>query len=153
VPTSRLILIAEDSSDDLLLLKRSFAKAGIINPTSIVRSGREVIAYLSGEGIYADRSQYPFPGILLLDIHMPDGNGFEVLEWKRDKLPVKGLLTIVLSRLEEISNINRAYALGANSFLTKPGNPEELQGLIRVFHDYWILRNKAPAIEQQNDFS
>jgi CheY-like chemotaxis protein len=150
VPTSRVILIAEDDPDDLFLLKRSFSKSGIINPIREVRSGHGVIAYLNGDGAYADRDQYPYPSILLLDINMPNGDGFEVLSWIRNKCPVKGMLVIVLSRLEDISGINRSYALGANSFLTKPGNAEDLQGLIRVFKDYWILRNAAPSIERDD---
>ena len=84
--------------------------------------------YLDGRGKYADRETYPFPSILLLDLHMPEGDGFAVL-----------------SRVDEIKNINRAYALGANSFLTKPSHEQDLQALIRSFHDYWIVRNKRPA--------
>lgn len=146
----RRILIADDSSDDLFLLKRAFATAGIINPVSEVRSGREAIAYIKGEGRFADREQYPTPGILLLDLHMPDGDGFTVLEWLRNKHGSNGLLVIVLSRVDEIKNINRAYALGANSFLTKPGEKAELEGLIRSFKDYWLLRNRPPVPTDPN---
>jgi CheY-like chemotaxis protein len=144
VPKNRLILIADDSAEDLLLLKRSFQKAGVVNPVREVRSGREAILYLKGEGPYADREKFPFPEILLLDLNMPEGDGFEVLQWIKNKLPVRGLLIIVLSRLDEMKSINRAYSLGANSFLAKPGDPAELNNLIRVFGDYWLLRNKAP---------
>jgi CheY-like chemotaxis protein len=148
VPRSRLILVADDSSDDLLLLQRAFHTVGVINPIREVRSGEEAIGYLRGDGPYSDRVKYPFPGILLLDLHMPDGDGFKVLSWIRDKLPMAGLLIIVLSGAKEMRDVNRAYALGANSFLTKPGEPKELEQLIRSFHDYWILRNRPPALEQ-----
>lgn len=148
VPASSVILIADDSTDDLFLLKRSLQQNAVVNPIQEVRSGRQAIAYLNGEGPFADRAQYPFPGILLLDLHMPDGDGFEVLTWIRNKLTTTGLLIIVLSRLDEIKNINRAYALGAKSFLTKPGDPQELQQLIKAFKDYWILRNKPPEIQE-----
>ncbi len=141
------ILIADDSSNDLLLLKRAFAKVGILNPTREVRSGRQAIAYLEGRDEYADREKYPLPGILLLDLHMPDGTGFDVLQWIRDKGTVRKLLIIVLSNAYEIKNINRAYELGANSFLTKPGDLAELEQLIQSFRDYWLVRNRLPGPE------
>ena len=144
VPTSRVILIADDNADDLFLLRRSLQQNCILNPIQEVRSGHEAIAYLNGGHPYEDRARYPFPGILLLDLHMPKGDGFEVLTWIRDKLESTGLLIIVLSRLNEIKDINRAYALGAKSFLTKPGDPQELRQLINAFKDYWIVRNKPP---------
>ena len=147
MPTSRVILIADDSADDLFLLTRSLKQNDVVNPVQEVRSGHEAIAYLNGDGLFADRAKYPFPGILLLDLHMPNGDGFDVLTWIRDKLTTTGLLIIVLSRLDEIKSINRAYALGAKSFLTKPGDAQELQQLIKAFKDYWIVRNKPPEIE------
>jgi len=79
VSQNRLILIADDSADDLFLLKRAFKRVGVINPSVEVCSGQEVISYLRGEGRFADRQKFPFPGILLLDFKMPNGDGFEVL--------------------------------------------------------------------------
>jgi CheY-like chemotaxis protein len=139
--------MVDDSADDRFLLRRAFAKAGVINPVFEAKSGREAIAYLSGEGVFADRTKYPLPSILLLDLHMPGTDGFGVLQWLRDKYTVGSMLVVVLSRLDEIKNINRAYALGANSFLTKPGNAEEVDSLIKSFHDYWIVRNKSPQTD------
>ena len=138
------ILIVDDSSDDFLLLKRAFQKTGVENPLSWVRSGREAINYLSGVGPYHDRAMFPMPSVILLDLNMPDGDGFDVLTWIRNKYPSGALLIVVLTRVEEIKKINRAYKLGANSFLTKPGSPEELQELINIFTGYWLLNNRMP---------
>lgn len=148
VGSAPCILIVDDSSDDVLLLKRAFKKAGVANPIQTVSSGREAIAYLQGTGEFANRSKHPMPSVILLDLHMPDGDGFEVLQWIRNKFPSGGLLIVVLTRVEELRKINRAYALGANSFLTKPGSPEELQELIRIFSGYWLLTNRMPDYSQ-----
>jgi CheY-like chemotaxis protein len=142
-----VILLADDSEDDRLLIKRGFQKAGVLNPIREVTTGRQVMAYLNGDTPYDNRVQYPLPAILLLDLSMPDGDGFQVLRWIRNKLVCAPFLIIVLSRLNEIKHINRAYGLGANSFLTKPGSEDELMGLIRAFRDYWILENKAVGPE------
>jgi CheY-like chemotaxis protein len=147
VGTAPAILIVDDSLDDFVLLKRAFSKAGVGNPIYWVRSGSEAIKYLSGKEQYEDRTAYPQPSVILLDLKMPDGDGFEVLTWIRNKFPNGGLLVVVLTHVEEIRKINRAYALGANSFLTKPGNPDELQELINIFTGYWLLNNRTPTQE------
>lgn len=144
--SARSILIVDDSSDDVILLKRAFQKAGVVNPLSWVRSGREAILYLKGEPPFDNRAIYPFPSVILLDLNMPDGDGFDVLTWIRNKFPNGGLLVVVLTHVEEIRKINRAYSLGANSFLTKPGDPEELQELINIFSGYWLLNNHGPSV-------
>lgn len=141
----------DDSSDDLLLLKRAFKKAGVANPLHCVKSGREAIAYLQGLSPFDDRAKHPLPSVILLDLQMPDGDGFDVLQWIRNKFPSGGLLVVVLTRVEELRKINRAYALGANSFLTKPGSQEELQELIRIFSGYWLLTNRMPDNSQSAD--
>src|SRR5688572_12723268 len=122
---NQVILLADDDPNDRFLLRRAFHRLGIQNPLFEVCDGAEAIQFLSGEGRYADREAYPFPGILLLDLQMPRVSGLEVLEWVRSKLTIPGLLIIVLSRSDELRQVNRAYALGANSFLTKPGRSEE----------------------------
>lgn len=147
------ILIVDDSSDDFLLLQRAFVKSGVGNPLYWVRSGGEAIRYLSGVGKYENRETYPIPSVILLDLNMPDGDGFDVLTWIRNKYPSGGLLVVVLTRVEEIRKINRAYSLGANSFLTKPGNPEELQELINIFSGYWLLNNRRPEPSEEEGSS
>jgi CheY-like chemotaxis protein len=144
MPHSQVILLVDDDRNDRFLLRRAFEVAGVVNAIYEVSDGAKAIAYLGGEGIYADRALFPFPGIILLDLNMPGMSGFDVLQWIRSKLTVQGLLIIVLSRVDEVRQVNRAYALGANSFLTKPGKEEDLHGLITAFRDYWILRNRPP---------
>jgi len=144
------ILIVDDSSDDFFLLKRAFSKAGVVNPIYWVQSGGEAIQYLNGSGAYTDRDAYPIPSVILLDLSMPDGDGFDVLTWIRNKYPNGGLLVVVLTRVEEIRKINRAYALGANSFLTKPGNAVELQELVNIFSGYWLLNNRGPQPQRSD---
>ena len=140
-----LILMVDDDANDRFLLRRAFAKIGVLNPVKELDSGAAAIAYLNGDGPFEDRDQFPFPAVLLLDLHMPGTDGFAVLRWIRDKLTVGGLLIVVLSRLDEIKNIERAYQLGANSFLSKPGDFLELEQLIRSFHDYWLVHNRPPG--------
>ena len=97
VPHNRVILLVDDNSDDRVLLRRAFSKAGIINLVHDAATGREAIRYLAGEGPYADRERFPLPGIVLLDLNMPEIDGFGVLEWMRSKMVTGGVLVIVLT--------------------------------------------------------
>jgi CheY-like chemotaxis protein len=144
---NQVILLADDDPNDRFLVRRAFQKLGITNPLYEVHDGSAAIAYLAGEGQYSNRALFPFPGILLLDLQMPRVGGLEVLEWIRSKLTVSGLLIIVLSRNDELRQVNRAYALGANSFLTKPNSDQELEGLISSFRNYWMVKNTPPRAE------
>ena len=79
----KLILLVEDNEDDVSLIERAFARAGIDNPLQVVRDGEQAVSYLKAEGEYADRVKYPLPSLVLLDLKMPRRNGFEVLSWIR----------------------------------------------------------------------
>jgi len=148
MPDHALILIAEDSDDDILLIQRSLEKAAVFNPTQIVRNGEEVIAYLEGRGSFASRDEYPLPALLLLDLKMPRTDGFEVLAWIRQQPAFKALRIIVLTSSEDIRDVNHAYEFGANSFLVKPIDFEKFVEIARFLKDYWLRTDKAPSLSR-----
>ena len=129
-----IVLLVDDSEDDTLLVRRVFERVGFASPLQIVRDGEEMIAYLNGVGAYGDRTQFPLPTAVLLDLHMPRKNGFEVLIWIRQQPGLKRLRVYILSASSQPGDIQRAYDLGANSYLVKPGTLDELtimtQGLL-----------------------
>ena len=120
---NRVILVAEDSDDDIDLLKIAFRRLGVKNPIQIVRDGQEVIDYLSGTGEYADRLRFPVPAIMFLDLKMPRKTGLEVLEWLAEHSECSLIPTMVFSSSSQDSDITRAYELGANCYMVKPSSP------------------------------
>lgn len=134
---TKTILLAEDSQDDIDLFLHVMRKSGLRNPVIVVHDGEEAIAYLKGEGNFADRDKYPLPEILMLDLKMPRMNGFQVLDWIQTQEHLKKLLVVVLSHLGETREINQAYDLGARSYLTKPVTTEDLVNLTTHFGGYW----------------
>jgi CheY-like chemotaxis protein len=142
------VLIAEDGEADVELLRRSFNQAGLHVPMHIVGDGEECIAYLSGVGRYMHREEYPLPDLLLLDLKMPRKNGFEVLKWLRSQPGFSALRVVVLTTSERIRDINEAYALGANSFLTKPLNFVDFTNTIQAMYNFWMEHSKKPQIER-----
>lgn len=147
LPRCNTILLAEDSFEDAFLLKRAFQKAGVNVRMELVRDGQDAIAYLKGEGPFCDRVQFPFPGLLLLDLKMPRVDGFTVLRWIQDQERMRRLLVTVLSSSEEPEDVNRAYDLGANSYLVKPGRLEGLESLVKRVQGYWLEMNYPPDCE------
>ena len=142
-----VILLADDSEDDVLMFCRAFKDVGYQSALQVVRHGDEVVAYLSGAGKFSNRAEYPLPTLLLLDLKMPRRNGFEVLEWVRSQPGLRRMLVIVLTTSERIEDINRAYQLGANSFLSKPLDFGEFRLMLNSLHQYWTTFNRAPSTE------
>lgn len=144
MPTPALspILYAEDEPDDVFFMIRACKHAGIESLIQTVTDGHEVIRYLSGDGKYADRNRYPLPRLVLLDLHMPDLSGFDVLQWIRSTPSVAMIPVLVLTASSSESDIERASALGANGYLIKPGSPEELNKMTKALRDYWLTQDR-----------
>jgi CheY-like chemotaxis protein len=143
-----ILLLVDDSPDDAELVRLSFGKAGIGNPLKVVGSGEEAMAYLSGTGKYANRDEYPVPELILLDLKMPGVDGFEVLTWVKREPELSKIPVVVLTSSEQMKDVNRAYELGANSFLIKPFDFTDRIGLAQMVKHYWLGRNKGPAVER-----
>ncbi len=146
-PTS-VILLAEDEEDDVFLIKRAFQKSLVANPVVRVRDGEEALAYLKGEGKFADRQEFPFPGFVLLDLKMPRRSGFELIEWVRSDPLLKRLPLVVLTSSKDNPDINRAYALGANTYLVKPVEFEGLIEMLRTLNCYWCMLAEKPSFPE-----
>src|SRR5437016_14158370 len=106
MPDQAIILLAEDREDDVLLIRKAFSKANISNPLQVVRDGEEAIAYLSGEGKYSNRDEYPLPDLFLLDLKMPGKDGFDVLRWVRQQTGLSALSVVVLTSSEDMRDVN-----------------------------------------------
>ena len=148
MPEHSPILLAEDREDDILLIRKAFASAYIPNPLYFVRDGEEAIAYLRGEGTYANRAEFPLPDLLLLDLKMPRVDGFEVLQWIREQPSLSSLRIVVLTSSDQLRDVNRAYQLGANSFLVKPLDFQNFRSLSKMIEGYWLNTSKAPEVSR-----
>ena len=140
------LLLVEDEDNDVLLLRRAFVKAGILNPIHAVSSAEGALAYLAGEGVYADRLKYPLPTLVLLDLKLPGKDGFEVLEWIRRHPTLSALRVIVLTSSTRARDSDRAHQLRANSYLIKPVEFDHLVALSSTLGNYWLRMNEAPQL-------
>ncbi|MBU1877394.1 MAG: response regulator [Chloroflexi bacterium] len=144
--THHTILLVEDDPNDVLLVQRAFRKANLINPIQVVGDGEAAVAYLAGQGPYADRQRHPLPVLMLLDLKLPRLSGHEVREWLRQQPGLKRLPVVVLSSSQERADVNRAYDLGANSYLVRPVALETLIDMVKTLNLYWMILSEKPEV-------
>jgi CheY-like chemotaxis protein len=144
VSDQAVILIVEDLEDDIVLIRRAFAKAFLPNPVQVVRDGEEAVAYLRGVGKYSNRAEYPLPDLVLLDLKLPRMDGFEVLEWIRKEPGITALPVLVLTSSDHLRDVNRAYELGANSFFVKELDFQNYVEFSKLLQHYWLNLAKRP---------
>jgi CheY-like chemotaxis protein len=142
---SKTILLVEDDENDVFFLTYAFEAAGVINPVVVAKDGQEAINYLAGEGRYSDRSRYPLPGLVLLDLKLPVKTGLDVLRWIRQS-GMRHLLVIVLTSSKDPHDVDEAYRLGARSFLVKPLSISERLEMAKVIKRYWLELNQLPSV-------
>jgi CheY-like chemotaxis protein len=141
------ILVVDDDPDDLILIRAAFKAVGVTSKIQTLTSGNEAVAYLKGEGKYADRSVYEYPDFVLSDLKMPGLDGFAVLEHLK-KNPESAIIpTVIFSGSRDNDDIQKAYLLGASSYHVKPSDPAALRRLVQVLYDYWVLC-EAPEVDR-----
>lgn len=142
MPT-HVLLVAEDDETDARLLERALRRSESEFKMVRVENGEQVIAYLEGRGRYADRALYPLPRVVLLDLRMPRKDGFDVLRWRQGS-PQRFRVPIVVFTSSSLSqDVERAYALGANSYVIKPTASDQLESVVRALHEWWARHNVA----------
>jgi len=144
---SEAILLVEDDENDVVLMKRALESAGVENPLVVAEDGLDALAYLAGEGKYADRKHFPLPAIVFLDLNLPGKGGHEILEWIRARPEFDSLIVIVLTASRLPLDLSRAYRLGANSYVVKPATVAQLTELAKAFRWYWLNFNASPNKE------
>lgn len=132
-----VLLIVDDDSSDLLLIERAFRQNGINDEIHCLDSGPKAIAYLKGEGEYADRSRFPYPSLVMTDLKMPGKDGFSVLEHIKDNPQWQMIPVLVLSGSDDTDDVKRAYCMGASCYVKKPTHYSELRRLLKLFYDFW----------------
>ena len=132
------ILVVEDDPNDRFFVERGFRAIGVTDPIHLLADGNDAIAYLMGEGKYADRNKFAYPTFIITDLKMPGADGFAVLEFLKGNPKWAVIPTIVLSASYDPDDIKKSYMLGASSYHVKPNTNKALENQLRVIHDYWM---------------
>jgi CheY-like chemotaxis protein len=140
------VLLVDDNLDDVLLMRRAFSGTVISAPLVVVNGGEAAIRYLRGSEPYADRTAYPLPLLMLLDLKMPRVSGFDVLTWLRSQPLLRRLPVVVLTSSSQEEDVNRAYDLGVNSYIVKPSSLKQIDEVAAQIDAYWLNLNQRPAL-------
>jgi CheY-like chemotaxis protein len=140
-----MILLIEDDPADARLIQRALGKLGLTDVVTRLNNGEDAVSYLRGDEPFENRRSYPLPSLILLDIKLPRRNGFEVLQWLRKQADVlRRTPVVMLTSSRHAVDVNRAYDLGANSYLVKPESYDQLAELGRRIKEYWMGTNENP---------
>lgn len=135
---SIVILLAEDDPDDRYLISEAFDEGELPSKLYIVSDGEELLDYLYQRGKYANQSEWPSPGLILLDLNMPRKDGREVLVEIKGDPELRRIPIVVLTTSQAEEDIVRSYDLGVSGFITKPVSFKGLLGVMKSLGDYWL---------------
>ncbi len=138
------ILLVEDNTSDAELTIRALNKKHIANSIIHLKDGASALDFLFGEGEFANRNINNRPKIILLDLKMPKVDGLEVLRRIKNDDHTKKIPVVVLTSSKENPDIEKAYALGANSYIVKPVEFDGFSKAIGELGFYWLLLNESP---------
>ena len=145
VTATTTFLLVEDDPNDVLMVEMEFQRAPVQIRLVSVNDGDQAIQYLEGGGPYSDRRRFPIPDVILLDLKMRRVGGFQFLEWLRAGPPgLRCIPVVVMSSSELQEDVDRAYALGANSYLVKPVDWNLFRERIRALGVYWAEHVETP---------
>lgn len=140
-----VILIVEDSPQDLELTVRALRQSKVGNRLQVARDGAEALEYLFGGGAFPDRKVEDAPTLILLDLKLPKVDGLEVLIRIKADSRTRSIPVVMLTSSKEQRDIIESYRLGVNSYIVKPVNFERFTATVQELGLYWTLLNRAPG--------
>lgn len=139
--TKHDILIIEDNESDAILMEEAARETLMQNNIFVVNRASEGIKFLNQQEDYADK---PRPDLIIMDLRMPDLNGFEFLQIAKQDPRFAHIPIIVLTGSDEDTDIAQAYKLMANCYIVKPVNFTKYKKVVSVINDFWLGVAKLP---------
>jgi CheY-like chemotaxis protein len=133
-----VILMADDDADDRLLAQEAMHESRVLNELHFVEDGVQLLNYLRGVDGYEDRTRFPLPGLILLDLNMPKMDGREALAEIKADPRLRRIPVVILTTSKAEEDMVKGYDLGAASYITKPVTFDALVELMRTLGRYWV---------------
>jgi CheY-like chemotaxis protein len=144
-PMLKPILLVEDKADDRDLITRALKRINCPLVIQTAETGKEAIAYVRGEGLYADRQNYPIPVLILMDLQLPDMKGTEIIQKLRAESQTRWVPMILITGNEGPGVASAGYRAGASAVLGKPYSLEELEQQMTAVCDFWLRWSRSPT--------
>lgn len=130
-----VVLLVEDNPDHAFLTQEAFEECGQKINLQHVDNGEKCLMFLRRQAPFETA---PRPDLILLDLHMPRMNGFEVMEAIAGDEALCGITVVVLSTSAEGKEVQRMYRLGCRSFMVKPFDFSVFSAAIKQLTSYWF---------------
>lgn len=137
------LLLVEDNPDEEMLALRALRRSGITCDISVARTGGEAMGYLQN-CIDQGWVGHQLPHLILLDLHLPDISGLEILKFIRSQEAIAIIPVVVLTSSSKETDLLRGYELGVNSYIQKPLELKEFVEQLAMLIKYWVARNRFP---------
>ena len=138
------ILLVEDTESDAELAIRALRKRGLANKLVWLTDGAQALDFIFGEGEYAQRNVENHPKVILLDLRLPKVSGVEVLRRIKGDPHARNIPVVVVTSSKEDADLVECYALGVNSYISKPVEFDEFTKAVGDLGFYWLLVNRRP---------
>ncbi len=138
------ILVVEDDPVDREMIGLAFQRASVERPVVTVSDGQEAMEYLTGQGPSKKRRPGELPAVVVLDLDLPRMDGFEFMQKMKAQPELARIPVVVLTTSQTDQDLSRSYTVGANSYITKPGDFEQLVEIARAIETYWCRLNRVP---------
>lgn len=130
------VLYVEDDENDVFFLRHALERQGLSDRLKVVNNGAQAIEYLSGEGKFSDREEFPLPALIVLDLELPQVSGLKVLEWKQQQPLLQAIPVVVLSGSGRASDQEKANQLGAVMFFKKSSDVTQFRRLAQYIQQH-----------------
>jgi two-component system, response regulator len=136
------ILLVEDNPNDVQLTLLAFQRQNLSNRIAVVRDGEEAMAFIFCTGAFAQREGAPLPSLILLDLKLPKIDGLDVLRRLKSEERTRRTPVVMLTSSRERTDVQEAYAIGANSYIVKPVEFDKFLDVTRQLGMYWLVFNE-----------
>ena len=140
------ILLVEDNPSDLEVALRALKEQNLCNNVHVARDGEEALDFIFCREKYASRGLDELPRLVLLDLKLPLVDGLEVLQQIRAEPRTRHVPVVVLTASTEERDVVDSYALGVNSYISKPVDFDQFRNAMQTIGMYWLLLNRPPSL-------
>ena len=141
------IVVADDDADDRMLIEDAFEENNIPNQIYFVEDGEQLLAFLRREGKYEAHARELLPQLIILDLNMPKVDGRTALANIKADPELSRIPVVILTTSRADEDISNAYALGVNSFISKPLSFDRLVSIVGAIGEYWINTVALPNLD------
>lgn len=133
-----VILIVDDDEDDRFISEKAVQGTELEGKLRFAHDGLEMLDYLHQRGRFADAQEHPRPTVILLDLNMPRMDGREALKAIKSNDDFAAIPVVVLTTSNQEEDVNQAYGLGVNAFVTKPVKYVALVDIMKRINEFWF---------------